>query len=76
MLIKGSSHLTVLPPLHPRREQRTKGRESGMLVKHNQILDPTWAVLGKAAVGSSSSLVHGRLLAWGGAEGYCSFLPY
>ena len=45
----------------------------GMLVKHGQILDPTWAVLSKAAIGSSSSLVQGRLLAWGGAEGYRSF---
>jgi len=47
-----------------------------MLVKHCQILDPTWGVLSKADVDSSSPLIWGRLLALGGAEGYCFFLPY
>lgn len=46
-----------------------------MGVKHGQILDPAWAVLGKAAVGGSSSLVQGRFLAWGGAEGYPPSYP-
>lgn len=45
----------------------------GMLVKHGQILGPAWAVLSRAAISSSSSLVRGRLLPWGHAEGYCSF---